>query len=223
MSSYDALVGYGTDEFYVNSDDLDSFASEYTPDYLRGPSVSKIRDRELRMMNKVNQYMPTCDYNKHQTNIDYCQKQPDMYSLKGVYDQQKRQSRRENIEKHYFSGREIRVKGDCDQASPIKQNIQQPAPVQQHKSKKEGFSGGNQQEVVELQQKNDMLVFFIFILAVVIIVQFFKRQTPKYVHVFPIGPQFPNHTMHIPSQSSSDQPSQSSSDQPSQSSSDKPG
>ena len=219
MSSYDALVGYGTDEFHVSSDDLDGFAGDFTTDYLRETSVSKIRDRELRMMNKVNQYMPTHDYNKHQNNIDYCRNYPDMYSSKGVYDQQKRQSRRENIEQHYFSGREIRERADPQHHKPPQQH--KPPRRTNDDSKKEGFNTGYHQEIMELQQKNDMLVFFIFILAIVVIIQFSKRQTPKYVHVFPIGQQTnqtdpiqPNPNQTDPIQPEPNQPESNNTDTP---------
>ena len=193
MSSLDALLGYGTDEFSVNSDDLNDFANASNPNYAN--NINIIKDRELRMMHKVNQSMPLCEYNRHQPNIDYCHKHPDMYSLKGVYDQQKRQNRRENIENHYFSGREIRVQGDCKSHQ---------APVQHKqtkKKKKEAFHSEpnyTQLEIMELEQKNDMLVFFIFILSIVVIVQFLKRQTPKYVHVLPLGPQYGPNTQPAP-------------------------
>lgn len=98
MSSFDAVIGYGTDEFTVNSNDMNDFSAF---NYLD----SSTHNREARMMNKINQYMPCAEHKRD----NYCEDK-DMYSEKGVNSQKNRQYKRENIEKFYYANKEIKDK-----------------------------------------------------------------------------------------------------------------
>lgn len=146
---------YGYDQISVNSDDLKDFL--YTTNANRLHDISKIREREVRLLRKINQYKPTCQENRDRNTIDYCH--PSIFSKAGSYIEQQRMDTRKNIEDHYYSGRQFRVR-DCTDAT------------------KEGFSTNDMQylqnELYELEQKNNMLTMFIFFLFIVVMIQYAK-------------------------------------------------
>lgn len=166
MSSYSFGTEYGTDEINFGSDDIRDYLNTNDSNNLH--KINSIRDREVRLLKKIKHYQPTCEQNKNRKIINYCH--PNIYSRDGEYDERQRLDTINNIENHYFSGRQLRV-NDCIPGKTKKI----------HKKNREGFQYSDiddvqylQKEMEDLEKKNNMLVIFVFFLVIVVLIQYAK-------------------------------------------------
>lgn len=152
MSSYSFDTEYGTDQISVGSDDIRDYLNSNDSNDLH--QINAIRDREVRLLKKINQYSPTCEQNNR--NIDPCN--PSVYAKNVIYKEQHRVNEYPpSICKTYPKKR-----------LPKKSTV----------SVKEGFQIDDvkylQGEVETLEKKNDMLVLLIFFLVIVVLIQYAK-------------------------------------------------
>ena len=169
---YSSGADYGYDQINVGSDNFKDFLN--TTNANRLSNIDKIREREVRLLRKIEQIKPSCQENRDRYFTDHCP--PSLYTKAGSYIEQQRMNKRRNIEDHYFSGKEMRV-NECKASK---------------KEVKEGFEVSDmkylQEELDAMEKKNDMLILFIFFLAIVIMIQYAKSTNDPQMKVMLISP-----------------------------------
>ena len=135
---YSSGTDYGYDQIHIGSEPLESaglndFVTSTNANRLH--NIDKIREREVRLLKKLNQLKP------NMKNYDY--ENPSLYNKVGSFIEQQRMDTRKNIEDHYFSGRELRLR------------------KKKKKRMMEGFKGNMkyiQDELDASEKKNDTLI-----------------------------------------------------------------
>jgi len=170
---YSAGSDYGYDQINVDSGSLKDFLN--TTDANRLHNIDKIRERELRILKKIEQIKPTCQENRDR--YESGDTPPSLYSKAGSYIEQRRMEKRKNIENYYYSGREMR--DQCKESDT-----------------KEGFNDMKylQHELESAEKKNDMLVVFIFFLAIIIMIQYAKAFNNPQPNVVVVSDRQPSST-----------------------------
>lgn len=162
----------------------------YTTDANKLDDIDKIRDREMRLLKKINNLSPS-----KTEFIDYYKKEkcrPSMYSRLGGYIEQNRMEKRNNIEDYYYSGYDVPDiyktgrEFDLNQTQPTKsdprqfaiESFKQPTirskiPYQQQLQQSDDIAY-LQNELDMYERQNNIYVFFIFLLFIVIIMQYNK-------------------------------------------------
>lgn len=165
--SYEFGDFYGSDQIHVGIDDVSEYSNPF--DVNRPGGVKTINTRETRLMNKIKHYTPSCERKQ-----ELATEKPDFFTKDGMYETNRRNNIRKNIELKYFGNREVRDKPDCKSEhfnkSPSKpRNKPQPNTESVNEQLKLIYV-----DMLELEKKNNILILFIFFLAVVVLVQYSK-------------------------------------------------
>jgi hypothetical protein len=165
MSSYSFGHEYGTDQINVGFDNVHE--NLYMDDVNDLHQINAIRDRELRLMKKINQYKPTHKQPKN-THGGFV-RSPNIYSENSIP--------RENqlIDDRY-------------------NNVTPTPPQKQIQSVNDGFQADDvkylQNELMELEKKNNVLVAFVFFLVIIVLIQYAKTNNdnkPMQFMILPSG------------------------------------
>lgn len=168
---YSSGSDYGYDQITSDHDNLKDILNPPYANRLR--SIDKINEREVRLLKKIEQIKPSCQETRDSYSMDYCtspSKGNRLHTKYGSYTEQQRMNKRRNIEDHYFSGREMRVKG-CREKKPKKPEI------------REGFVSDIQflqDELDAAEKKNNTLIMFVLFLVVVVMIQYSKVSNDPY-------------------------------------------
>ena len=98
---YSSGADYGYDQINVGSDNFKDFLN--TTNANRLSNIDKIREREVRLLRKIEQIKPSCQENRDRYSTDHCP--PSLYTKAGSYIEQQRMNKRRNIEDHIFQVR----------------------------------------------------------------------------------------------------------------------
>ena len=163
MSSYSFGTEYGTDEINVGTDEIRDYLK--TNDSNNLENINAIRDRETRLLKKIQHYQVSCEKDKNNNaKVDFCS--PNV-NLKNGYNEIKRDIIND-IENHYFSGKRLNL-NKC-----IKEKTKNRREGFQFVDKKQDIYDMEylKQEMSELEKKNNILLLFIFFLVIIILIQY---------------------------------------------------
>lgn len=187
VTSYLDNPDYGYDQISVGTDEYNRIIDTLDTNSIN--DIDTIRERELRMFKKLNEYKP------HVHPTDQYKPLSDCHSNKipcsSLDRDQHRINTRANIENHYIgSGSELKEQLEYDSPKkyfPTYPNLfKKPTPSDKQikklkkKETKEGFYNDLsdleylQVELDRMEQKNNMFVIFIFFLVIVVLVQYAK-------------------------------------------------
>lgn len=182
IQSYLTGEEYGYDQISVGSDEFNETLKTLDTNSIH--KIPTIREREMRLFNKMNNYE---DNRKKLAPFDVCD--PNLFSLGGVQRKNLRDNMKENIERYYYGtgdSENIQLKyakkRTCDHYPQI---------ITDEPMKREPMINPNdmeylQEEMDELERKNNILVLFIFFLVVIVLVQYSKSNNdPMKVLILP--------------------------------------
>ena len=195
VHSYLDNADYGYDQINVGSSEFNRILDTLDADSI--DNIGTIREREMRMFNKLNAYQPLQTPSKTKL-APFNSANPDLFSLGGDQRIQLRNNVRTDVENYYYgTGNEFkdqlsypRPPGQCNMAYPsMLYTKQTPSEKKDNNEKTEGFyktpqrvhfkEDNNveqlQDEIDKMEQKNNMLLLFIFFLVIIVLVQYAKH------------------------------------------------
>jgi hypothetical protein len=198
INSYLDNAEYGYDQINIGSSDINQILNTLDTNSIH--DIDTIREREVRMFNKLNDYQPL------QSN-PYNDYQPNLYGEAGSERVRSRRNVKEDIEKYYYGTGsvlkdQLKYPSETNQTTidyPMLYRKQTPSlsqlkAMQLKEKKTESFQGEIsdmeylQDELYKMEQKNNMFVIFIFFLVIVVLVQYAKGSNdPMRILVVPTG------------------------------------
>lgn len=192
VHSYLDNVEYGYDQINVGSSDYTHILRTLDANSIN--KISTIREREMRLFNKLNTYQPLQTPSKEKlAPFNPCK--PDLYNLGGDQRVKLRHNVKEDVEKYYYgTGNNFKDQlpyphndNQCTRNYPWSVYTNPTPPCKSPKQSKsyqliksEGFHSSMddmeylQEEMDKMEQKNNMLTIFIFFLVIIVIVQYAK-------------------------------------------------
>jgi hypothetical protein len=194
VHSYLDDADYGYDQINVGSSDFNRILDTLDANHIN--NISTIREREIRMFNKLNAYQPLQTSSKTKL-APFDSANPNLFSLGGEQRIQLRNNVKADVENYYYgTGNEFKDQlsypkppGQCNMAYPSMLYTKQTPSEKKANKKTEGFQRTPkrvhfkedddveqlQDEIDKMEQKNNMLLLFIFFLVVIVLVQYAKH------------------------------------------------
>jgi hypothetical protein len=184
VNSYLDNADYGYDQINIGSSDINQILNTLNTNSIN--DIDTIREREVRMFNKLNSYQ-TIQSNPHDKYT------PNFYGESGSEGVRLSRNVKEDIEK-YYNGTGSVLKDQLKYPSEHNQrtfkypmvyrnqtpSLSQLNPIQLKEKKTESSQSDVsdieylQDELYKMEQKNNMFVIFIFFLVIVVLVQYAK-------------------------------------------------
>lgn len=206
VHSYLDNVEYGYDQINVGSSEFNHVLNTLDTNNIH--NIDTVREREIRMFNKLNEYQPLQTTPiKKLTSYNYCR--PDLFSLGGEQHVQLRHNIKENDEDyHYGSGNNFKDQINYYTHSNKQEKLGYTQDLYQKQTPRinsnrcnsnkkiqiESFYDNQddivflQEELDKIEQKNNILVIFIFFLVIIVLVQYVKMNNdPIQVLLVPIS------------------------------------
>jgi hypothetical protein len=204
INSYLDTSDYGYDQINIGSSDINQILNTLDTNSIH--DIDTIREREVRMFNKLNAYQPLQSIpNDKYKPYNNCK--PNLYGEAGSERVRLRRNVKEDIEKYYHGTGsvlkdQLKYPSETNQttiAYPMLYRKQTPSlsqlkAMQLNEKKTESFQSEIsdmeylQDELYKMEQKNNMFVIFIFFLVIVVLVQYAKGSNdPMRILVVPTG------------------------------------